>query len=244
MDPSLLQILALSQKMFSHRSALTKVMIFLIVGASSSLALSFSSGRWRLSMNVGRESGTWMPSDWGASGTRLAVPLVVDFKAEPYTGEVDRLIGRKAMKVVPVESEAIYMTEGGERKVKVGGGGWTIEPPAAGGPAVIRFWLEFGAGAAKRDVEIPTGQVFFSAAGWMDEEVATGEKARKELLGLLEGTIGEEFKQASDDYGRAGLFEKILKLPRLVKATIARDNAAAKMFEVRSGQQAKRVVVM
>ena len=185
-----------------------------------------------------------MPSDWGASGTRLAVPLVVDFKAEPYTGEVDRLIGRKAMKVVPVESEAIYMTEGGERKVKVGGGGWTIEPPAAGGPAVIRFWLEFGAGAAKRDVEIPTGQVFFSAAGWMDEEVATGEKARKELLGLLEGTIGEEFKQASDDYGRAGLFEKILKLPRLVKATIARDNAVAKMFEVRSGQQAKRVVVM
>ena len=33
-------------------------------------------------LNIGREPGTWMPDEWGASGGRLSLPLVVRFTDE------------------------------------------------------------------------------------------------------------------------------------------------------------------
>ncbi|OUS44122.1 hypothetical protein BE221DRAFT_147400 [Ostreococcus tauri] len=36
--------------------------------------------RWRISADVGRERGTWMPPNWGASGVRLLVPVAIEFK--------------------------------------------------------------------------------------------------------------------------------------------------------------------
>lgn len=37
--------------------------------------------KWKLSLDIGREPGTWMPSDWGISGERLKL----DFECE-FTG--------------------------------------------------------------------------------------------------------------------------------------------------------------
>jgi len=66
----------------------------------------------------------------------------------------------------------------------------------------------------------------------MDEEITTGETARSNMLKLLEGTIKDELKEAQEEYDNASLLGKVGKLPRVVKATTARDNAAAKILEI------------
>lgn len=38
--------------------------------------------RWRLMLNVGRESGTWMPKTWGVSGDRIRLHLELEFSPE------------------------------------------------------------------------------------------------------------------------------------------------------------------
>ena len=51
---------------------------------------------WRLLLNVGREKGTWMPSEWGASGARLALPLDVRFSDDPLSTKTPRFFGTGA----------------------------------------------------------------------------------------------------------------------------------------------------
>jgi len=40
---------------------------------------------WKIVFNVGRETGTWMPPDWGASGDRLLFQCTVHFTGQPET---------------------------------------------------------------------------------------------------------------------------------------------------------------
>ena len=49
----------------------------------STAALSLNGFSCRVTLNIGREPGTWMPDDWAASGARMALPLDVTFSDEP-----------------------------------------------------------------------------------------------------------------------------------------------------------------
>ena len=49
---------------------------------------------WKLSLSIGRETGTWMPEEWAASGARLLLPITVEFDSEPYPGEPEALVGQ------------------------------------------------------------------------------------------------------------------------------------------------------
>ena len=60
-------------------------MRFLILACllQSTAALSLNGFSCRVTLNIGREPGTWMPDDWAASGARMALPLDVSFSDEP-----------------------------------------------------------------------------------------------------------------------------------------------------------------
>ena len=55
---------------------------------------------WKLSLSIGRETGTWMPEEWAASGARLLLPIVVEFDSEPYPGEPEALVGQTCFRFV------------------------------------------------------------------------------------------------------------------------------------------------
>ena len=42
-----------------------------------------TSGKWRLTLNVGREQGTPMPAEWASSGARMLMSLDVDVLESP-----------------------------------------------------------------------------------------------------------------------------------------------------------------
>mmetsp|Transcript_33230 Transcript_33230/g.102991 ORF Transcript_33230/g.102991 Transcript_33230/m.102991 type:complete len:206 (+) Transcript_33230:114-731(+) len=102
-----------------------------------------TSATWKVSLNVGREQGTWMPEEWAASGARLLLPVVCEFSAEPYPGEPEALVGRACFRVRP-KGDATFVSVGGTTTVKIEGGAWAVQPPKPGRrPALLRFWLFF-----------------------------------------------------------------------------------------------------
>ena len=46
-------------------------------------APKLAKASWKLSLSIGREQGTWMPEEWGASGARLALDATIEFTDEP-----------------------------------------------------------------------------------------------------------------------------------------------------------------
>ena len=98
---------------------------------------------WKLSLSIGRETGTWMPEEWAASGARLLLPITVEFDSEPYPGEPEALVGQTCFRCRPV-GESSFVGVGGKVTVPVRGGAWAIQPPKPPQkPALLRFWLEF-----------------------------------------------------------------------------------------------------
>lgn len=45
--------------------------------------------RWKVAYDIGREYGTWMPPEWGASGSRLRFQVVLDFTNETTSSTDD-----------------------------------------------------------------------------------------------------------------------------------------------------------
>ncbi|CAJ1944221.1 unnamed protein product [Cylindrotheca closterium] len=114
--------------------------------------------RWRVMLNIGREPGTWMPNEWGASGDRLHLHLELEFSSDAllmdegegeedvkgkkgkhgnkhkknlnYPGD-DFLNGRsytKVLKVVQNEASMSPTMTEGARKVRVHNGAWRVAP--------------------------------------------------------------------------------------------------------------------
>ena len=74
-------------------SALTVLVLFsTFTSASGSLLLNDFT--CRVTLNVGREKGTWMPDDWAASGARLSLPVDVTFSDEPIDNEEQNFLSR------------------------------------------------------------------------------------------------------------------------------------------------------
>jgi len=136
--------------------------------------------RWRVMLNIGREPGTWMPKEWGASGDRLHLHLELEFSSDALLSSTsgddnknnnmfpgdDFLNGRshtKLLKVVHNEaSMSPTMTEGA-RKVRVRNGGWRVAPfEGPIGTTVLRFYVELEELASHlgSDVWCPAGRVY------------------------------------------------------------------------------------
>jgi hypothetical protein len=184
---------------------------------------------WKLSLSIGRETGTWMPEEWAASGARLLLPITVEFDSEPYPGEPEALVGQTCFRCRPV-GESSFVGVGGKVTVPVRGGAWAIQPPKPPQkPALLRFWLEFPEEAKRNDVTLPPGRVFFTAPVWQEIELERGAEARKEARERYEEA---ETKSASlaDEAVKANPLAKIFGLRKQVLA-LDEKNAAMRRLE-------------
>tara|TARA_B100000768_G_scaffold47379_1_gene46212 strand:- start:110 stop:598 length:489 start_codon:yes stop_codon:yes gene_type:complete len=127
---------------------------------------------WRLTLDVGRETGTWMPKAWAASGASLTLPIEVTFTDEILPGDggffdpareqhpaVDEISvsASKRMRA----SAGIFAGTEGVVVVNITAGAWATWPTGRCGEHRVRFYLDFPDGAQLKDVSIPAGRVYF-----------------------------------------------------------------------------------
>mgnify|MGYP006142217561 CR=1 FL=1 len=161
---------------------------------------------WRLTLSVGRESGTWMPTDWAASGARLSMPIEVTFTDEPIgvlpLGAVflDRSREPAAREADMSDSKRVLSSPGrfigaqGEVAVNVTAGAWATWPTGRCGEHRLRFYLDFGEGAQRNDVVIPEGRVYFDSACWDRDELLAAEADEASLGSELEWLLSESYE--------------------------------------------------
>jgi len=129
-----------------------------------------------ITLNIGREPGTWMPKDWAASGARLSLPMKVRFSDDivdlGLPGEETLATapgqGRYAKKLI-CEGGSFIGTDG-LTVVKASGGAWSARPSGIPGAYTLDAFVDFPEEAARNDVRLPKGRVFFSGAMWESKE--------------------------------------------------------------------------
>lgn len=152
----------------------------------------------RLSLNIGRESGTLMPSDWSASGARLLLPVPVTFSNEPFgtEGEQEKLLGpREKWRRLTVNGDATFVGSRGLEHVAVNDGAWSVTPSGhESGELLVRFYLDFPDGAVRNDVKLPAGRVFFASGAWSEAELFEAREKAAELEDQV-AELNQAFKE-------------------------------------------------
>lgn len=192
---------------------------------SNALAIATSpwaASEWRINLNIGREAGTYVSDEWGASGARLMLPVEVLVESERYTydndsseqTEKDFMGGSGACDVMSVLEDAVYITGAGEQTVRFGStGAWKISTRRTGMPGdacVVRFWLDVIDAAVRNDVSLEAGERLYCTANcWRDTEFAAGRRriapmqarvqdAQNKIDARLEHATGDRRLDGSD----------------------------------------------
>lgn len=151
----------------------TKTLADQVIGGETSSSSSLLAGlECSVTLNVGREPGTWMDKEWGSSGARLVLPNInLRFTNEQldlgFPGE-ESLGGRFCNRLDVLQDTVRFVGPNGETEVPIdasSGGGWATLPISNGGAkgvSKLRFFLDFPEGASRNDVTLPAGRVFFS----------------------------------------------------------------------------------
>ena len=165
--------------------------------------------RWKLSLNIGRESGTWMPPAWAASGARLALPVDVEFQSADATQFREPLLGEsKGTCRLRVTQPGKFIGPAGEEVVAATNGAWrATEAPGGYGETYLRFFLDFPDGAQRNDVTLPAGRVFFTTGVWARDDLERAEAEAERLKSLLE-RLDAEGAQADKEIASANLLQK------------------------------------
>lgn len=128
--------------------------------------------RWKIAFNIGREQGTWMPSEWGASGDRLRFQVVLDFTAEvSETSEEFFSASSAPTKVCKVVDGFVYPSGVGSHSVgrqvlpvKSSGVYQVARGQGPSGTDVLRFFITLENDITfkdhKSDVSVPAGPVY------------------------------------------------------------------------------------
>lgn len=194
----------------------------------------WSSAEWRIYLNFGREAGTYMPEEWGASGARLVLPVEVLVESERYPNreaEKDFMGGSGASDVLSVLEDATYIAkEKGQQRVRFGNrGAWKIASRRTGergDASTIRFWLDILDAAGKNDVSIGGGgdsdasgegeRLYATASCWREEELQFGQRRLAPILARYETA-----QQAVDDRLAHGTGDRRLDGTDIVDTALA-----------------------
>lgn len=202
---------------------------------------------WRLVINVGRESSSTMPADWGRSGARLSFPVELRIESDRLPDEEqDPLLGRGAnrLRVLQGETKRTYITSQGEQQVPLKAtGGWKLRLAGKPGHAsLLRFWLDIGptlddnAGASKNvaaqknDVTLQAQErLYFAAHCWRQSEWELGRRKLRPILeayeraqAKLEDTVSHEAGDRRLDGTDA--LETLAAYKDMAGLTLDRDN--------------------
>ena len=117
------------------------------LGLEGKAAEELVGTRWKLTLDVGRERGSWMPPEWGASGLRVIVPVAVE-------------LGTNGV-VTP-------LAIGGFAPMTVFKGEWQCEGDA------LKFDVKTS-GMARGDVSLPEDSLHFRTAAWGGTMASRGD---------------------------------------------------------------------
>lgn len=178
-------------------------------GSNSGLTNLLDGTRWKVSLSIGREPGTWMPSTWGKSGSRINVSFVMDFTSSQLYDRDDFLRGSyagcKVLHVVNNQATLGPTINEGARTYPIKDGGWRmIKGEGPMGTDLLRFYVEFDERVAHSggDVDVPKGRVYCScgyfpfAEGGGDGGGSAREAFTKELTIIEERIASLRTKKA------------------------------------------------
>mmetsp|Transcript_36165 Transcript_36165/g.66713 ORF Transcript_36165/g.66713 Transcript_36165/m.66713 type:complete len:293 (-) Transcript_36165:161-1039(-) len=179
--------------------------------------------KWKVSLDVGLQPGTWMPKrfpGWAESGARLGLDVEVMFTNEPSPTR-ESLVGPKdsTFQLKVCSPSSTFVSERGEETVEFADGGWCIQRPtgnvrnARGGTVkpegLLRFWLDCPSGAKRRDVEVfPGTRVFFTTGVWDEhDDVRRQDGEYREVLEELQEMVDRTREMRKDAEGKNVLEE-------------------------------------
>lgn len=123
--------------------------------------------RWKIVFNIGREPGTWMPKEWGVSGDRLRLEIVVDLTDEQCYEPDDFLQGRVDTYKLRVVDAFLFphgtgAQSHGRQKVKIQKEG-AYKVVRRMGPLdtdILRLYVELDELIARGDLYCPKGRIY------------------------------------------------------------------------------------
>ena len=150
---------------------------------------------WKIILNVGREQGTKMPSEWAASGARLSLPLQVTFADEASDDE--RVLEEDDALDEPIKrlvcSDGSFVSKDGVVKVTRLSGAWSAAPVIGEsyGQRLLRFFIDFPHPVQRNDVTIPAGRMYCSTVCWDGGEKAAAREPGFEKMRQVERELDE-----------------------------------------------------
>lgn len=172
----------------------------------------WSPAEWRININIGREPGTYMPEEWGASGARLSLPLEIRIDSDSTSGDEERdFMGGASNEVTVLEDPTFVSNKGQEQVIFKDHGAWKIgvRRGKEGDASRLRFWVDLdkeqdgGADSvARNDVTLNANErLFFVANCWREPEIEAGLRRYRPLEANLVDAQASVDKQLSHDSG-------------------------------------------
>ena len=187
--------------------------------------------KWKLSLDIGREPGTWMPSDWGISGERLKLDFECEFTGNQLYEREDFLGSMGDAKELQVMGSKLVLSPSiteGSREIQVKNGGWRVaKGRGPNGSDILRFYIEIDEEIKRKsdssDVYCPAGRIYLSCGFFNMKRPANGEKSRykKRLDDLI--TRAEEL---DEEIANAGFFEKFGKNAEMIRLKVEMQDTA------------------
>ena len=199
--------------------------------------------RWKVSLSIGREPGTWMPKEWGKSGKRLNISFIAEFTPSQLYEKEDFLRGgytnAKILHVVDNEIKLGPSISEGERVYKVKDGGWQVNRgDGPMGTDLLRFYIEVEEKISHSDVDVyvPKGRVYSSCGYFPFLGDAGGAPSVKEAftkeLKRIEDQIDKLQKQKDEiknpfNFEGIKISREIFKLNRSAEQVVDKLNFVA-----------------
>lgn len=187
--------------------------------------------KWKLSLDIGREPGTWMPNDWGISGERLKLDFECEFTGNQLYEREDFLGSMGDAKVLQVMDRKLVLSPSiteGSREIAVKNGGWRVaKGRGPNGSDILRFYIEIDEEIKRKsdnsDVYCPAGRIYLSCGFFNMKRPSNGEKSRykKRLDDLI--TRAEEL---DEEIANAGFFEKFGKNAEMIRLKVEMQDTA------------------
>lgn len=188
--------------------------VFLPLFFALSAALStspWSASEWKFSLNFGRESSTELPRDWGASGARLVLPVLMSVESDTVPSKhIDAVIGSGAMEIKPTQY-ATYINSRGENTVNIENGGWKVElsPGGKGLASGLKMCFDLQTKLERNDVIVSPERLYLFAPCWREDEyvrgknilapiIATAEQAQRNLDANINHETGDRRLDGGD----------------------------------------------
>jgi hypothetical protein len=184
---------------------------------------------WKLSLDIGREPGTWMPKDWGVSGSRLKIDFEFEFSDRQLYEREDFLGSMGDAKIVSVKDSKMVLSPSiteGTKEIAVKDGGWRVSKGKGPmGSDLLRFYVEIDEEVSRTggDVYCPAGRIYCSCGFFNMDRPSNGEKAmyKKRLDDLIDRAeaLDEEILQA-------GFLGKLQKNAQMIKLKVEMQETA------------------